>query len=602
MFKTLEISNGVKHKNSVFNFEKGVTCIHGANGTGKSLIQEYIRFCLFGTNALRGTIKENPQDLWCSLKFTIKDETYTVNRGLKNAILTKENGERIEGTSAVNKKVIEILGYGLSVFDMGNCAKQGEISSLGRMKPSERKAAVDQVIGITAITDLLKELRQEKKETSSFLEGYKYGMIEPVEPEKPEFYREVSLISLALEEKRRLKREYDSLSEKCQSLKCDLPVWEGQKPTGDLSMEAYHKKLLSDKQRISNLRCESKWSKEELTRWRELSIPWETYSSPDISEEKADEIISNWERYNLWKKSDKVTCPKCGTLFATTGVEKVGEPKFGLDWAKEQNRLNLLKPKGPKPEILLNNIDYLYEMTAVSNKERLIEIEEELNKLGNVDYDSLRLYKKFEENIIRYNEYLDCKFKLEKMEEVDSTEIERLESEKLQCLIYENNLKKYNQEVQFYTEKLHKIKTLEEEIEEFTKEIEALENFKTQIKLQVTPSLTKIATKLAREMTDGAINEVVIDEDFNILVNNREIRTFSGSEEAVANLAIRLALSCVLTRKVLNIFMGDEIDAAMDDNRAEKVCESLIKLKNDIDQIILISHHPISGDNEIKIS
>ena len=47
--------------------------------------------------------------------------------------------------------------------------------------------------------------------------------------------------------------------------------------------------------------------------------------------------------------------------------------------------------------------------------------------------------------------------------------------------------------------------------------------------------------------------------------------------------------------------MGDEIDAAMDDDRAEKVCESLVKLKNDIDQIILISHHPIIGDNEIKI-
>lgn len=601
MFKSLEISNGVRHKNSRFEFKEGVTCIHGPNGTGKSLIQEYIRFCLFGTSALRGTIKENPQDLWCSLKFTIKDDVYTIDRGLKNSILTRENGERIEGTSAVNKKVAELLGYGLSVFDMGNCAKQGEISSLGRMKPSERKAAVDQVIGMTAVTDLLKEIRQEKKETSSFLEGYKYGLVEPVEPEKPEFYREASLITLALEEKRRVKREYDRLFEKCESLKCDIPVWEGPQPTGDLSTETYHKKLISDREKLLQSRCDSEWTKEELTKVRELSIPWETYTKPEISEEKADEILESWEKYNLWKNSQKATCPSCGTTFAVTGAEKVSEPKFGFNWAKEQKRLNMVKPKTFMPPVLMSSVDYFYEMKAIENKEKLIEIEEELKKLGTVDYDKLRDYNKFKLDIIRHNEYLNCKLELENLENVSSEEIERLENERLQCLIYETSLKNYNENVKAYDEKLNKIKSLEEEVEEFSKEIEGLENFKTQVKLQVTPSLTKIATRLAREMTDGAINEIVIDEEFNILVNNREIRTFSGSEEAVANLAIRLALSCVLTRKVLNIFMGDEIDAAMDDERANRVCESLIKLKQDIDQIILISHHPIQGDNEIKI-
>ena len=45
MFKSLEISNGVKHKHSIFDFKEGVTCIHGSNGAGKSLVQEYIRFC-----------------------------------------------------------------------------------------------------------------------------------------------------------------------------------------------------------------------------------------------------------------------------------------------------------------------------------------------------------------------------------------------------------------------------------------------------------------------------------------------------------------------------------------------------------------------------
>ena len=102
-------------------------------------------------------------------------------------------------------------------------------------------------------------------------------------------------------------------------------------------------------------------------------------------------------------------------------------------------------------------------------------------------------------------------------------------------------------------------------------------------------------------MSNGEISDVTIDEDFNIEVDNKELNLLSGSEKAIANLAIRLALSCVLTRKVFNVFMGDEIDESMSEDRASSTADSLMKLTNQIDQIILISHRHIIADHFIDI-
>ena len=125
---------------------------------------------------------------------------------------------------------------------------------------------------------------------------------------------------------------------------------------------------------------------------------------------------------------------------------------------------------------------------------------------------------------------------------------------------------------------------------------EGIMSLKSKIKSYVVPSLQKEASRLVSEMTNAELNEVNITDDFDITVNGKELALLSGSEKAVANLAIRLGLGCVLTRKVFNVFMGDEIDESMSEERAERVAESLHRLLGTIDQIILISHKDITAD------
>ena len=117
----------------------------------------------------------------------------------------------------------------------------------------------------------------------------------------------------------------------------------------------------------------------------------------------------------------------------------------------------------------------------------------------------------------------------------------------------------------------------------------------------IIPSLSKVSSDLVDEMTNGKISEIKINDDFEITADGKEICLLSGGEEAGVNLAIRLALSSILTRKVFNVFIGDEVDQSMDEERAELTANTLRNLNKQIEQMILISHKNIDGDYVIDI-
>jgi DNA repair protein SbcC/Rad50 len=72
--------------------------------------------------------------------------------------------------------------------------------------------------------------------------------------------------------------------------------------------------------------------------------------------------------------------------------------------------------------------------------------------------------------------------------------------------------------------------------------------------------------------------------------------------KAVANLALRLGLGQVLTNKVFSLFIGDEIDASLDKDRAENCATTLQAVKGWLSQIILISHKTMPADYCIDLN
>ena len=120
----------------------------------------------------------------------------------------------------------------------------------------------------------------------------------------------------------------------------------------------------------------------------------------------------------------------------------------------------------------------------------------------------------------------------------------------------------------------------------------ALTMLRSLIKGHLVPALSRVASHLLAQMTGGQRSVVVVDQEFDVTVDGQRLDTLSGSGKAVANLALRLGLGQVLTNNVLSVFVGDEIDASMDDDRAENLHNSIQGLAGKISQIIHISHKP----------
>jgi DNA repair exonuclease SbcCD ATPase subunit len=91
-------------------------------------------------------------------------------------------------------------------------------------------------------------------------------------------------------------------------------------------------------------------------------------------------------------------------------------------------------------------------------------------------------------------------------------------------------------------------------------------------------------------MTGGQRSLIEVDQEFDVTVDGQAFSTLSGFGKAVANLALRLGLGQVLTNNVLSVFVGDEIDASMDEDRAENLHNCIQCLAGKISQIIHISH------------
>jgi exonuclease SbcC len=121
------------------------------------------------------------------------------------------------------------------------------------------------------------------------------------------------------------------------------------------------------------------------------------------------------------------------------------------------------------------------------------------------------------------------------------------------------------------------------------------------IKQHLMPSLNKVASHLLSGMTGGQRNIILVDEDFNVMVDGQRLDTLSGSGKACANLAIRIALGQVLTNKVISVLLADEIDASMDEFRSQETSKILGILENSISQVMLVSHKSIEATHQISL-
>lgn len=644
MFKQITIEKGPIHGGKSFHFDNGTSAIVGENGCGKSLLVEYLSFALFGSVALRGKVTEY-KDLTVSCWFTLKGKDYKVERDTKSCKLYNEKGETIcYGTKACNLKIIALLGYDYNVYKMGNYAAQLDILGLGNMKPSERKTALDRTLGIGVIDKLIKRLNDTALQNKHQMEAVAGLLRDPgEEPVKPEGYRDLSELAKEYAEAKNKLEDYRKFKETSEPVKPKEPIikkeleYTTSEEIGRVLRKVSEIKAKLDQYRLVLAPQYTKDELDELSKQNEEYSRWCAYKvargeEVDFSEmvslerfKQEEEAIKAWNIYD----QGKLTCPHCGHSF-NCGKE---EPKFPRSsWSEEEYR----KQKGwveayqrevelakiyegvketEKPKLTVSEIEkerfkiYQWE-DRMSNEYRLVSELEELPHYTENDFNQRLQYEKemmsyrnllnmYNERIVGYNQEKERFYGYNEAEE----------QAKVDFLVYTYNLscdynrKKadWDKEKAIYDETKQKMEEYEKEQARYKQGAENMKEMKVKIKGYVLPSLQKVSSLLLSEMSDGLYGEISISPEFDILVEGREINLFSGSEQAMINLALRLGLGQVLTHKVFSVFIGDEIDASMREERAQLTADCLRKISKYINQVILVSHRNIEADHYIDL-
>jgi exonuclease SbcC len=125
-----------------------------------------------------------------------------------------------------------------------------------------------------------------------------------------------------------------------------------------------------------------------------------------------------------------------------------------------------------------------------------------------------------------------------------------------------------------------------------------LKDFRDQLASRFRPELAAFASTLLDQVTGGRYPRIEFDEYFNISLEDNGVpyplKRFSGGEEDLANLCLRLAISQVVSQRHAtsgsSLVVLDEVFASQDTERRERILQALLKLQETFQQVILISH------------
>jgi exonuclease SbcC len=126
---------------------------------------------------------------------------------------------------------------------------------------------------------------------------------------------------------------------------------------------------------------------------------------------------------------------------------------------------------------------------------------------------------------------------------------------------------------------------------------EIMSSFRLYLISRIRPVLSSYASDFFTSLTDGRYQEIELDEEYNLMIYDNgipyNIQRYSGGEEDLANLCLRLAISETITEQaagLFNLIILDEIFGSQDMIRQKNIMKSLNGLSSKFKQILLITH------------
>ena len=456
------------------------------------------------------------------------------------------------------------------------------------------------------------------------------------------------LIKKEKEKLQSIKKEKDDLEKKCKTLKNDFEkINEKKEEIADRKSLFEQKNKLADE--IKNLNEKIKQrektvlaQKKKLEGFSDVEKEINTLENRIIeTNKKIEDYVKNIEKketllekinedileieskkIKIEKIGPEAKCPTCERVLAKQyknliskfEKEKIDKKKEIITFEKTIKSLKESKEKITREEQALQKRKNYYN-NQIREKERIKttiknisnEIEQEkkdlktkqenANELKEIKFD-----KKEHENIIEktsqlYNQYQEALKSFDSKKDtfnLVNIEIERKES----------NKKLINQKIDNFKEKISELEKSKEKIKNEKIIVhnlgmlaDVMSEFRTHLISRIRPTLSSYASDFFERLTDGKYSELELDEDYNLLIydegNSYTIERFSGGEEDLANLCLRIAISEVITERaggVFNFIILDEIFGSQDNIRRNNIMKALSGLSSKFRQIFLITH------------
>ena len=248
-------------------------------------------------------------------------------------------------------------------------------------------------------------------------------------------------------------------------------------------------------------------------------------------------------------------------------IEKIKMEAIRLQ--KEMERLPLI----------ISSIKRIKESIVEISKEKEI-IDMQINSLSFDRNEYEKVEKKYEEVVRGIGKLREEKIKKEEKIFYMEKEIKRIEKE-----IEEQNSYR------------RKIDDMKKEMADLILLEELLNKFKNYLISKIGPSLSFYASHFFSIFTGGKYNNIEIDDNYDIFIYDKggrfPIYRFSGGEEDLANLSLRLAISELIARRAdtnFEFIALDEIFGSQDNERRKNVLNALNELKSQFNQVLLITH------------
>ncbi len=455
-----------------------------------------------------------------------------------------------------------------------------------------------------------------------------------------------------LDEKKRLDqlitREHFKLTKLSEELKgfggIENRVEENSKKTGELEtqreqLRAELSKVEGLLSNVTNMGQELKGKKEKIEGLGQES-PCPVCTRP--LENFYDSVVSHFEeelsglrkKYSENDKTKKELKQKIQQF--DSQLKEAGKTRDGLLQAQQQNKELEKQLKQTKE-------------THAEFENNLKELRKKIGALGKIEYDE----KEHRECKKKFKELTEIRDKILKYEE----NVKRLPDEQNELLQIENSLKEfqtvllsekkqldklnYNEDnylllkkevagkqhqLDLKKEDVHKIeqqivsiekdkerviheiatsKKLKQKITEIKDEVyylEALDEhfgiFRQELAGRIRPLIALRASELLSLTTQGRYTIMELDEDYNIFLYDQTAKfpmaRFSGGEQDLANLCLRIAISQVVAersgRSQINFIVLDEIFGSQDELRKEMILLALQQLSSQFRQIFIITH------------